>query len=89
MQATTFLSTLISKGFPVDIVYFSKHCPVGAIGGRFNNYVSLKSTLNLVIYALEKLYLAFPKGYISWIVTGTEFLKVVIFPRVVVLDWDP
>ena len=65
MQATTFLSTLISKGFPVDIVYLSKHCPAGAIGGRFNNYALLKISLNLVIDALEKLNLVFPKCYIS------------------------
>lgn len=43
MQVTTFLSTLISKGFPVDVVYFSKLCPAGSIGGRFNSYGIIKT----------------------------------------------
>ena len=44
-----------------------------------------------MIYALGKLNFAFPKCCISWTATGSdhEFLKVVIFPHVVVLDWDP
>ena len=49
----------------------------------------LKLSLNLRIHALGKLNFAFPKCCISKIVTGADFLKVVIFPRVIVLDWDP
>ena len=49
----------------MDVVNLSKHCPAGAIGGHFNNYALLKISLNLVIDALEKINLAFPKCYIS------------------------